>query len=147
MTKEDMLKNYILTKYRSVREFTTKYDIPYSTVATIFKRGIDNSSINNVIKICAALNISTDALIEGKIIPVSKEDHDIVQIQDILNTAKKNLLSNSNLYIDEKKATTSDIAFFISGIDSLIEMKKNHDNQIERLNSYAKRMMNNEKTN
>lgn len=139
MTKEDMLKNYILSKYRSVREFTMKNGIPYSTMATIFKRGIDNANVNNVIKICNALNISTDALAEGRIVPVIKEECDIVQIQEILDNAKKVLLTNTNLYLDEKKATKSDIAFFISGIDSLIKMKKNQEDQLEKLTFYSKK--------
>ena len=139
MTKEDMLKNYILSKYRSVREFTMKNGIPYSTMATIFKRGIDNANVNNVIKICNALNISTDALAEGRIVPVIKEECEIVQIQEILDNAKKVLLTNTNLYLDEKKATKSDIAFFISGIDSLIKMKKNQEDQLEKLTFYSKK--------
>ena len=67
MTIEEELKAYILSRYNSVREFTIQADIPYTTLDSIFKRGIGNSSVNNVIKICKALKISADALADGNI--------------------------------------------------------------------------------
>jgi hypothetical protein len=70
---EDKLKDYILSKYKSMREFTGAIDMPYSTVDSIFKRGIRKASVDNVIKICDFLNISTDALINGSIEPKQLE--------------------------------------------------------------------------
>lgn len=70
---EDLLKEYILSKYRSIREFTIDTGMPYSTLDTILKRGIRNASIDNILKICQTLGISTDALVNGKIEPVYNE--------------------------------------------------------------------------
>ncbi len=67
MNVEKELKDFILTRYHSVREFSIRYEIPYTTLDSIFKRGISNSSVGNVIKICKALNISADALADGVI--------------------------------------------------------------------------------
>lgn len=64
---EDKLKEYILSKYKSIREFTVDIDMPYSTIDSIFKRGIRKASVDNLIKICDFLNISADALINGVI--------------------------------------------------------------------------------
>ena len=72
MTIEEKLKDYILERYSSVREFTTVADIPYTTVYSIFKRGVGNSSVTNVIKICKELGISADALADGEIVPIQK---------------------------------------------------------------------------
>lgn len=72
-TSEDRLKEYILTKYKSIREFTGAIDMPYSTVDSIFKRGIRNASVDNIIKICEFLGISADALIKGYIERKSSE--------------------------------------------------------------------------
>lgn len=69
MTTEEKLKNLIKERYHSVREFAIDIDMPYSTLDSIFKRGIANSSIANVVKICKALHISTDALADGEIRP------------------------------------------------------------------------------
>lgn len=72
---EDKLKEYILTKYKSIREFTVAVNMPYSTIDSIFKRGIRKASIDNIIKICDFLNISVDALIEGIIEPKPSQPH------------------------------------------------------------------------
>lgn len=66
-TSEDKLKNLILSKYKSIREFTTAVEMPYSTVDSIFKRGIRKASVDNLIKICDELSISADALVDGRI--------------------------------------------------------------------------------
>jgi hypothetical protein len=40
-------------------------------MSTIFDRGVNNSTISNIIKICRELDISTDALADGEISPRS----------------------------------------------------------------------------
>lgn len=67
MTIENSLKNLILERYGSIREFSIKSTIPYTTIDSILKRGIGNSSVNNVIKICKFLNLSVDALADGEL--------------------------------------------------------------------------------
>ena len=67
MSIELELKDLILSKYKSLREFSIKIDMPYSTIDTILKRGVDKANINNVIRICKELNIDVEALDEGKI--------------------------------------------------------------------------------
>lgn len=62
---EEKIKKIILDKYGSIRQFALKIDIPYTTIDSILKRGIDNSNVGNVIKMCKALNISVDKLIEN----------------------------------------------------------------------------------
>ena len=64
---EELLKSLILSKYRSIREFTTQIGMPYSTLDSIFKRGVRKASVENIIRICDALNISADALANGTI--------------------------------------------------------------------------------
>lgn len=62
---EDKIKELIIEKYGSVRQFALKIDVPYTTIDSILKRGIDNSNVSNVIKMCKALNISIDKTIEN----------------------------------------------------------------------------------
>lgn len=68
MTIEQELKNLVLSRFKSVRDFTISIDMPYSTMDSIFKRGVANASIANIIKICEALSISVDDLACGKIV-------------------------------------------------------------------------------
>lgn len=65
---EDKLKILILTRYKSIREFSIAIGMPYSTIDTILKKGVNNTSISNIFKICKNLNISVDALADGQII-------------------------------------------------------------------------------
>lgn len=67
MNINEDLKNLILDRYSSIREFSIVADMPYSTLDSIFKRGINNASISNIIKICNVLGISADALASGSI--------------------------------------------------------------------------------
>lgn len=67
MSVELELKDLILNKYKSLREFAIKIDMPYSTIDTILKRGVDRANINNIIRICKELGIDTEALGEGRI--------------------------------------------------------------------------------
>ena len=74
MSTEEKLKEFILSKYSSVREFTLEIDFPYTTLDSLLKRGIGNSSVTNVLKICKALHISGDALANGEIVPIQEAE-------------------------------------------------------------------------
>lgn len=67
LTIEHMLKEVILSNYKSIRAFTLDIDVPYSTIDTMFKRGIKGTSIYTVAKVCKALNIDPLQLMENKI--------------------------------------------------------------------------------
>ncbi len=67
MTREELLKACILSKYKSIREFCMQIEVAYSTIDNIFKRGIMGSSVSLIIKICDRLNIDVEELINGRI--------------------------------------------------------------------------------
>ena len=71
-TSEAKLKELIKSRYNSIREFAIQIDMPYSTMDSIFKRGVANSSLTNILKICGALSISADALYMGEIVEINK---------------------------------------------------------------------------
>lgn len=105
MTIEEKLKKHILTKHKSIREFVKCADLPYSTVDGILKRGIANSSIGNVLKICKALQISADELANNRIVPIKKEQSSHILFSDIpemLEYMKINRNEFSDLTIDNK---------------------------------------------
>lgn len=69
---ERQVMDLILKNYASKSDFARKADLPYSTLDSIFKRGLQNASIANIIKLCTALNISADGLSNGKVIMINK---------------------------------------------------------------------------
>lgn len=134
MTTEDKLKDYILERYRSIREFTIAIDIPYSTLTGVLTRGIDNSSVGVIFKICKALNISPDALAEGEIVPRSLLNTMVVDgiqidieqkdVDQILEDTKRRLLAYRDLTLEGKKVKKEEINTIVNGIDISLEMVK-----------------------
>ena len=81
---EDEIKKIIIEKYGSMRSFSDKIGIPNSTVVSILDRGINNSNISNVMKMCKELKISVDKLVdENKIVSILQFDN--AKISDILS--------------------------------------------------------------
>ena len=57
MNREQKLRNLILDRYTSFRQFAIEADIPYSTLMTLLSRDIGGASIDIVILICKKLDI------------------------------------------------------------------------------------------
>lgn len=58
MNREQKLRNLILDKYMSLRQFAIEADIPYSTLMTLLSRDIGGASFDLVIKICRKIDIN-----------------------------------------------------------------------------------------
>jgi len=67
MEKANLLKHLIKIKYKTLSEFCHKIDINPSTLSTIFARGVGNSSISVMLKICNELDLSLDNLLDLKV--------------------------------------------------------------------------------
>ena len=128
MTTEEKLKDLILRRYHSIREFTTSIDIPYTTMDSIFRRGISNSSVTNVIKICKALGISADALADGEIVPVKERKsvpiNDRIEIKEILDDTRDLLNHCGFITLDGKPIGKAGIESIIDAMDIGVEMAK-----------------------
>lgn len=64
MTKEKDLKRLMENKSGSVKAFSKDIGLAYTTVRSILERGIFNSKVENVIKICKGLNIKPEEIME-----------------------------------------------------------------------------------
>ena len=120
MTIEEKLKKYILDNYKSLRNFvkTSGIDVPYSTIDGIFKRGIGCASIDNVFKICDALGISADALIDGQILPKSEAHKQLMNLDQAFS-----LMSNQFiLAVDNVPMSRKEILLMEGYIDLTIEL-------------------------
>lgn len=124
---EDKLKEYILERYNSIREFSISIGMSQSTIDSMLKRGLDNSSVKNVIKICKALNISVDGLANNEIIPVNvyRSDPGLTDISEILTDIKTKISNCDGLTLDGKPADKNDIKTIVQAIDIGEAMIKN----------------------
>lgn len=120
MNFETQLKEFILSKYNTLANFCEKADISASTLSMIFKRGIDKCSIQNIFKICDELEISADALGEGKIVP--REDFDKKEIE--LNQLVRLLNYSYYLSIDKTRLTEDEMETLIDNLELTIEILK-----------------------
>lgn len=57
MNREQKLRNLILDRYPSLRQFAIEADISYSTLMTLLSRDIGGASFDIVILICKKLDV------------------------------------------------------------------------------------------
>lgn len=62
------IKELIISKYGSLKNFSETINMPWSTLDSILKRGFANSNITNVLKITKELQIDSESLVEGTIV-------------------------------------------------------------------------------
>ena len=108
MTSTEKLEKYIKRKYNSFREFTIAIDMPYTTLYSILKRGIENSSVANINKVCSALNINLTDLINEEISPCQttsiSNNESIIEIAETLLVHKFTLSNGKKLNPTEIKS-------------------------------------------
>ena len=62
------LKDLILKRYGSLSEFCKKIGIPWTTLDSILKRGVEKANIKNILKITTELGIDVESLAAGEIV-------------------------------------------------------------------------------
>ncbi len=60
--RTEIIRNLINEKASSMKAFAESIDLPYTTLRSMLERGIGNASVDNVLKVCKGLNITTDQL-------------------------------------------------------------------------------------
>lgn len=124
MNVEERLKELIIKQYGTMKDFTDHIGIPNSTFANILRRGVQNANVLTIIKICQALEISTDDLAQGKIIPLKREEPQKTKIEDIFDDVKQQLLNAQNLTINDEPATAEEIMLLVNTLDVALQISK-----------------------
>lgn len=63
MTREEHVKNLILSRNQSVKGFANTIGLPYTTLLGMLKNGLGRAAVDNVIKVCRGLGITVDDLL------------------------------------------------------------------------------------
>ena len=108
---EQQLRELIELKYGSVRQMALKIDMPASTINSILNRGILKSNVDNIFKICSALDIRPESLAEGIDFHKQAENSsDIVTIYNQLDEERQsNVVDYATTLLNEQvsmKSTT-----------------------------------------
>lgn len=106
MSIEEQLKSFVLSKYKSIREFSILVDMPYSTIDSIFKRGIGNAGVTNIITICNKLNLDVDKLAGG--ILKEKSELDNHACPTACTPKEQNIIEKYRVLDDRGKQTVCD---------------------------------------
>lgn len=136
MTIEEKLRELILSRYKSLRDFVQHADMSYSTVDSILRRGIANSSLTNIFKLCKALNISADELANNMIVSNAevKDDRLSADISELVKIAKMNVREYESLTLDGNLITKEELEVILDSIDIGIEIvrrkKRRANNEI-----------------
>ena len=130
---EMKLKDLIVAKYGTMLKFSAEVGIANSTLATIISRGVNNASVNNIIKICKALEISADALSEGRIVPIDRnnaasKDNELIEILTVL----KLFVDSNEIKLDGDELTDEDKETLFDWLDMCCEhLRRKHDKKKE----------------
>lgn len=116
--KTEFIKKKISNTGMSVRKFAESIGIPNTTLNSMLSRGIGNASVNNVIKICSALNICVESLYDickHNDIPLTNEEKELLKNFNKLNSLGKNEankriaeLTQINIYTSSNDSKTID---------------------------------------
>lgn len=100
---EQKLREIIEKRYGSVRQFSLKIDMPASTINSILTRGILNSNVDNVLKICTALGIKPEVF--SVLLDTNKEKPQILTIYDQLEKPRQEkVLDFANEQLEEQES-------------------------------------------
>ena len=67
MNTEMQLHRLIICKYGSILKYSKASNIPYSTLASMFKRGVMQISVITFFRLCETLNLDMEAFSTGAI--------------------------------------------------------------------------------
>lgn len=129
MNVEERLKDLIIKQYGTMKDFTDHIGIPNSTFANILRRGVQNANVLTIIKICQALEISTDDLAEGRIVPLKRPAAKQTKIEDIIDNTKQTLLNAENLTLNDKPASAAEIMSLVNSLEVAVQVWKNQINK------------------
>lgn len=103
MSREEFLRTIIEDRYGSLRSFTKNIGMPYTTLVSILKRGIGNTSVDNILKICKHLGIPPESLYEDNIFFQDKSNITLIRNITQLSAENKKLVFD---YINFLKNST-----------------------------------------
>ena len=103
MSREEFLRTIIEDRYGSLRAFTKNIGMPYTTLVSILKRGIGNTSVDNILKICKHLGIPPESLYEDDVFFHDKSNITLIRNITQLSAENKKLVFD---YINFLKNST-----------------------------------------
>ena len=124
-TPEQRVKEIILARYHTMKEFASVCGLPYGTIDGILRRGFGNSNVENVFTICRILGISADELADGKIVFADRSEKNRLlsaNITDVVDFIKTNSDDMTELKIDDQSLTGDELSLLVDCVELSIEL-------------------------
>lgn len=121
---EERLKELIIKKYGTLKNFTDKVEIPNSTFSNILRRGIINANVLTIIKVCKELSIEPEALADGRIVAIDHVEEQSTEIMDIFEATKQTLLNSPSITLGGIPATAQQITSLVNSMEVAFEVWK-----------------------
>ena len=126
---EDELKELIIERYGTITNFANKIGVSKSTMHSILQRGVGNANVQNIIKICKVLQISTDELAKGKIVyKKPKEEPEEIDIEKFYSDLKFN--AGSSFILDGEELSRNEMDLIYDALEVSIEIIKKRRSKI-----------------
>lgn len=136
MTIEDKLKAMMIDNYGSVKHFSEVAQLPYQTVISILNRGILKAGLQNIIDMCKELDLSVDALSEGKLIRNAPVDPDRAkEVNDLYDLVEAYVYYYENFgscTLDGKPLNDDEMDMFIDGVNIIIDQIRAKRSRVKR---------------
>ena len=133
MTIEEKLKKVIQLRFGSLRKFSKACGIPASTLSTIFKRGLLNTTTDKLVDICDTLELSTDDLVRGRIIfkkNIEEEQNSFLDKFNLLSERSKGLIDLIMDYEINTRNFEEEPLIAASGAENLTDEELKHNMEL-----------------
>ena len=97
---EAKLKELIIVRYGSLAKFCETIGIPWTTLDSILKRGVEKANIRNILKITSELGIDVEKLAEGEIVYKRPQ---VNSSEDDLTVEEREEIDNFVRYVKSKR--------------------------------------------
>lgn len=124
MKIEDRLHNLIKERYGSVLRFSQAVGMPNSTVVGVLQRGIGRSGIQTLTRICDELNISVEALSEGRIVPIYERRAGVEQAENIIAEAVTAIYDTGTVTLAEVPLTDAERRTLADALELALDLVK-----------------------
>lgn len=124
MTVEERLQAIMKERYGSVLRFSQAAGLANSTTVGVLQRGVGKSAYQTLARICDELNISVEALGEGRIVPLYERRAGVEQAENIISAAVTAIYDTETVTFGEVPLTDDERKLLANALELSLELLK-----------------------
>ena len=124
MTIEERLQAMMKERYGSVLRFSQAAGLANSTTVGVLQRGVGKSGYQTLSRICDELNISVEALGEGRIVPVYERRAGVDQAENIISSAVTAIYDTATVTLGEVPLSDDERRLLADALELALDLVK-----------------------